>query len=69
MHTSPAQAVEVFKIINSTYMIPVHYDTFELTDDKYDDPLSDFTKAIKLEKIPSDRIKILTPGQTITLPN
>ena len=69
MHTSPAQAVEVFKIINSTYMIPVHYDTFELTDDKYDDPLSDLTKAIKLEKIPSDRIKILTPGQTITLPN
>ena len=66
MHTSPAEAVEIFKILDSNYAVPMHFDTFELTDETYQDPLNDLDLALKAEKI--DRFKILSPGQTWYVP-
>lgn len=68
MHTSPSEAVKIFKILGSSYAIPIHYDTFELTDDKYDDPLNDLKKALKEENILASKFIILSPGKTIEMP-
>ena len=64
MHVSPLEAVKIFKILKSDYAIPIHYDTFELTDDKYTDPLNDLSEALKEEQVPADKFNILKPGQS-----
>jgi L-ascorbate metabolism protein UlaG (beta-lactamase superfamily) len=68
MHISPLEAVKIFKILDSKYAIPIHYDTFKLTDDKYDDPLNDLAKAMLDEKVSESKFIILSPGKTIEIP-
>lgn len=68
MHTSPAEAVKISKILNSKYSIPIHYDTFELSDEKYEDPLSDLKIAIDDQK-PSTEFVIMQAGTIWKLPH
>ena len=68
MHTSPLEAVKISKILDSNYTIPIHYDTFELTDDKYEDPLNDLKLAIEEEKVNEDKFLILEAGATWHVP-
>jgi len=68
MHTSPAEAVEIFKILQSDYAVPIHFDTFELTDDEYTDPLKDLTAALKTNHISNEKFKVLSPGQSWKTP-
>ncbi len=69
MHTSPAEAVKIFKILDSSYAIPIHYDTFELTDDQYNDPLTDLKSALQSENVQESKFNILRPGEVWHLPN
>ena len=64
MHTSPAEAVEISNILDSSFSIPIHYDIFMLTDDKYNEPLHDLQKAIKECSSCKSDFKILDLGGT-----
>jgi L-ascorbate metabolism protein UlaG (beta-lactamase superfamily) len=66
MHTSPMEAVEISKILSSEYAIPMHFDTFELSDEEYQDPLNGLARALQDNNI--DSFKILSPGETWKLP-
>lgn len=61
LHCTPTQSFEMFKKMNSPYMIPVHYNTFILAQD-------DDTETIKiLNNINDGSIKILKIGATYKL--
>lgn len=64
MHISPLEAVKIHKIVKSKYSVPIHFDTFELTDEKYTDPLQDLKKALHEEELDEYIFKVLKPGET-----
>ena len=68
MHTSPHEAVKIFKIIASDYAIPIHFDTFKLTDEEYADPLNDLQVALETEKVNQGKFMIMKPGQSWLVP-
>lgn len=65
MHTSPEDAVKILNILGSKYAIPIHYDTFQLTDEAYQDPLKDLEAAMQKYKVVKDSFPIMKPGQSI----
>lgn len=67
MHLSPESAVRIFKILDGDYAVPMHFDTFELTDEEYPEPLHDLKTALKNENISEDKFIILPPGGSYKL--
>jgi L-ascorbate metabolism protein UlaG (beta-lactamase superfamily) len=67
MHTSPEEAIKIAQILDTRYMIPIHYDTFQLSDEQYQDPLHDLNKAITKYHITNNKVHIMLPGQTFKL--
>ena len=68
MHTSPEQAVEIFTMLNSRNMIPIHFDTFQLSDETYQDPLIDLKKAINKYNIDPEQVHIMKAGDKWKVP-
>lgn len=69
MHTSPEEAVKIFKILDSKYAIPTHFDTFQLSDEKYQDPLLDLQEALSRSDVEKEKFHIMEPGQSWKIPN
>lgn len=61
MHCTPVQSFEMFKMMNSKIMIPVHYKTFILAQDE------DCETENMLNKINDGTIKIIDIGETVTI--
>jgi L-ascorbate metabolism protein UlaG (beta-lactamase superfamily) len=61
MHCTPMQSFEMFKMMKSKIMIPVHYKTFILAQDE------DYETENILSKINDGTIKIINIGETVTL--
>lgn len=68
MHTTPLQSVKISKILDSDYTIPIHFDTFQLSDEKYTDPLADLKAALQAEGVEESKFNILSPGWVWYLP-
>lgn len=68
MHTSPEEAVQIFKAINASQFVPIHYDTFQLSDETYQDPLNDLNAALTKYSIGSDKFHIMKPGESWNVP-
>ncbi len=68
MHISPTEAVKIFNILDTSYAIPLHYDTFQLSDEKYEEPLNELKAEVSKENIQDYRFKPLTPGETMFIP-
>jgi L-ascorbate metabolism protein UlaG (beta-lactamase superfamily) len=49
-HTSPQDAVKAMQLLQAKYMIPMHYGTFDLSDEQLQEPLLEINK-MKNEKI------------------
>lgn len=45
VHTSPEQSVQAFEDLNAEFMLPMHYNTFVLSDEALDEPL-ELTRSI-----------------------
>lgn len=67
MHIGPYQAVEISKILDSKYTIPIHYDVFMLTDDEYSEPLTELEKTLSNCNNCNSEFKILGLGKTFTV--
>jgi L-ascorbate metabolism protein UlaG (beta-lactamase superfamily) len=65
IHTSPSDAVEIHKIINSPGSIGMHFGTFPLADDSMEDPVNDLRLALEKEGI-SDTV-FIAPKEGIRL--
>lgn len=68
MHTSPDEAVQIFNMLNSTQAIPIHYDTFQLSDEAYQDPLNDLNTALSKYNIPANKFHIMKAGDSWNVP-
>ncbi len=61
MHCSPKQSFEMFKMMKSKLMVPIHYDTFILSLDTVEEILE------TLHNINDGSIKIISVGETINI--
>jgi L-ascorbate metabolism protein UlaG (beta-lactamase superfamily) len=65
-HQSPAEAVKGFTELNAAQLIPMHYGTFDLSDEPLSMPLKDLHLAAARYKI-EDKLKILTVGKPLVI--
>ena len=63
-HLNPQEAFDAFKQLKAKQMIPMHYGTFDLSDEPLDEPLK-WMKLIAAEN--SDDICFLKAGEILTL--
>lgn len=62
-HMSPEDAVKAHLDLGSPKTIPIHFGTFHLTDEGYDDPRIDLSKAMKKYNISEERFNVLQIGE------
>jgi L-ascorbate metabolism protein UlaG (beta-lactamase superfamily) len=65
-HQDVAEAVRGFQELNAKVMLPMHYATFDQTDEPFGEPLRELEKAKKT--ITAGQIKILKVGETFKMP-
>ena len=66
VHASPEEAYRLAGELNVRTMVPIHYGTFRLADDRQDQPLLDLKDAMERENGVS--VEILENGATIAVP-
>ena len=63
VHTSPADAARAFLDLNSRWMVPMHYGTFQLSHEPMDEPLQLLEEEAQRAGI-EDRVLVLPEGIT-----
>lgn len=65
-HQSPADALQGFTELNAARFIPMHYSTFDLSDEPLSQPLKDLHAAAFIRNL-EDRLDILSIGKPLVL--
>ncbi len=68
-HTNPEDAVNIHKILRSKKSVGIHWGTFQLSAEKYYQPLEDLTIAKNLHFLKEDEFIALNPGEHIEIIN
>lgn len=63
-HVNPEEAVEAHLQLESALSFGMHFGTFQLTDESYDQPVKDLKEALEKMKVDSNRFRILDFGET-----
>lgn len=67
-HMNPEDAVKAHKDLNINQSIGIHFGTFdELTDEGYDEPQIELSKALKKHSVDSTKFLILDFGETLEI--
>ncbi len=66
-HMNPEESVIAHNDLNSKKSIGIHFGTFQLTDEKIDDPVKDLKEAMVKYKISNDDFLILKQGESYSL--
>ncbi len=64
VHVDPAQAVQAFEDLNAKFLVPMHYMTFVLADEKLDSPIPLTQEAFQSRKIDITRLIALKIGES-----
>lgn len=67
MHVDPQQSVKAFVDLKAKYMVPMHYQTFVLTDEALDEPLRLTYKEFENQNISLERLLGLKIGESYFL--
>ena len=62
-HMNPAEAVQALVDCGAERALASHYGTFQLTDEAIDAPPLALADALRLAGIPTERFRVLRPGQ------
>lgn len=65
-HQSPGDALKAFKELNADHFIPMHYSTFDLSDEPLSQPLKDLRTASEVNT-PEGKLEILNIGQPLAI--
>jgi L-ascorbate metabolism protein UlaG (beta-lactamase superfamily) len=68
MHVNPADAVQMMLDLQAGQAMGVHWGTFMLTQECFDQPPRDLSLALKARGLPDDSVWLLRHGETRTLP-
>lgn len=66
-HNSPADALQAFVDTRARIMIPMHYGTFDLSDEPPGDPLRQLRQKASEMQL-TERVKVLTINESLDLP-
>ncbi|MDP9176095.1 MAG: MBL fold metallo-hydrolase [Gemmatimonadota bacterium] len=73
VHMNPEDATEAYVRISETdgstecVFVPSHWGTFRLTDEPLDEPPQHLLNAWTTARLPTSRLRQLSPGETLTL--
>jgi L-ascorbate metabolism protein UlaG (beta-lactamase superfamily) len=62
-HVDPAQALDAFRLLGATHMIPMHYDTFINSDDPVGRCSSELRRQMRVRRLGEDRVHLLAIGE------
>ncbi len=68
MHVNPADAVQLMLDLNAKQAMAVHWGTFALTQEAFDQPLQDLAVALHERGLSSDTVWLLRHGETRAIP-
>jgi L-ascorbate metabolism protein UlaG (beta-lactamase superfamily) len=68
-HMNPADAVQAHLDLQARLSVAMHFGTFRLTDEAWDEPPRQLGEALDARGVPRDRFRVLRPGQTLTVPS
>jgi L-ascorbate metabolism protein UlaG (beta-lactamase superfamily) len=63
IHVSPEEAVKIHRDVRSPISIGMHFGTFPLADDAYDDPVRDLERAKAAHRLRPEEFFVLEPGE------
>jgi L-ascorbate metabolism protein UlaG (beta-lactamase superfamily) len=63
VHMNPDEAVKASILLGSEVNIPMHYGTFILSFENYEDPIRDLYLSLKKHNLPKDHFSILKNGE------
>ena len=64
IHVNPEEAIQIHKDVNAEISFGMHFGTFPLADDGMEEPIDDFSKAIKKPENAGVNFKLLKEGDT-----
>ncbi len=64
-HCTPEQAVEMANVAGARYLVPIHHQTFKLSDEPMNEPIQRFEAVLEREP---ERLALRNPGETFVLP-
>lgn len=64
IHVNPEEAIQIHKDVNAEISFGMHFGTFPLADDGMEEPVDDFSKAIKKPENAGVNFKLLKEGDT-----
>jgi N-acyl-phosphatidylethanolamine-hydrolysing phospholipase D len=64
MHTNPEDAVRIHRDLGATLSVAMHWGTFALTDEPFDEPPRRLRNALRAEGVPEDDFWVMGHGET-----
>ncbi|MGE0931461.1 MBL fold metallo-hydrolase [Peijinzhouia sedimentorum] len=68
VHTDPAEGYQIYKDVNASYGIPIHFGTFPLADDGQFDPENELKEILAKENSQDGKFKLLRNGESWEIP-
>jgi L-ascorbate metabolism protein UlaG (beta-lactamase superfamily) len=67
-HMNPDDAVRAHLDLRTPLSVAMHFGTFRLTDEAWDDPPRHLREALAARGVPPDTFRVLQPGETLIVP-
>jgi L-ascorbate metabolism protein UlaG (beta-lactamase superfamily) len=64
-HLTPEQAVKAFKDLGAQIMLPMHWGTYQMSDEPLDEPPNRLIKEWQKNKFEDERLKIMAVGESV----
>jgi len=68
-HMDPADAYRAFIDLGSRYLLPMHWGTFDLTDEPVDEPPRELERVLEAQGADVERVRTLAIGERWKVPN